>query len=133
MSAKQPRKVLVRPGFTTGRDKCKVGALVERILKESKQDLLVTSDDTPLKLLESELNSGKDVIQVNHLCIESDYLPEEGCINVRVYDYLQDGKCVLDIKYNDKFSLFLRGCYNLARSLQQYFEAGPKNLEKVLE
>ncbi|MCS6893102.1 MAG: hypothetical protein NZO16_00805 [Deltaproteobacteria bacterium] len=124
------KKIRLRKGVTTGRDLCKVGNIVKNIVKD---DFHLSPEETPLATLENGLNQNKDEIDLPYLCLESEHLQERGVVAVRVYDYLRNGDCIVDIKYKDRIDSFLRGCHNLAEALRKYFEESQKQLQEQLK
>lgn len=123
------KKVRIRRGLTTGLDQCKVGAILNNILSD---DFLISSENDPLDILQKGLEENKEEIDLPHLCLESKHNKGAGVVSVRVFDYLRDGNCIIDIKYSDKIDGFLRGCYNLAEALKRYFEESEKQLNEII-
>ncbi|MCS6894335.1 MAG: hypothetical protein N2654_03350 [Deltaproteobacteria bacterium] len=123
------KRIKLSKGFTTGRDKCRVGA----VLNDLSKDLLLDPAETPLEALEKGLSSEGDHLEIPYLCLESDHLKEKGVVSVKVYDYLRGGDCILDINYKDKIDSFLKGCQNLANAILDYFEKSQAQLEEVVQ
>lgn len=125
------KKIRLRKGLTIGRDLLKVGAIVNEL---TKHEFLLDPSETPLQALEKGLSENKPELDLPYLCLESEHRKDKGLVHVRVYDYIRNGDCVIDVKYADKIDSFLKGCHNLALALREYVESSHatvlENLEK---
>lgn len=88
---------------------------------------------TPRDFIESQLGSDAPEIQVLGLCVESGKNNQGTALNVRVYDYLTEGKCLIDINFPMTHEEFLKGCGNLARKLKAYLHENRNRYEKIVE
>ncbi len=123
------KRIRLRNGFTVGRDLCRVGYVINGL---NDADFYVSPESNPLEVLKKGLEQNKDEIELPYLCLESEHLKERGIVEVRVYDYLKEGECILNIKFNDRIDGFLRGCYNLATALKNYLKESERELESKL-
>lgn len=122
-------------GIAARSDELRAGAIISDTLSENDGfELRVDKKSkTPLESLQKHIEKGSSEIDVYSLCVESSKTRAGNALNVKVFDYLKDGECVVDMNYPVTHEAFLKGCTNLARKLQVYLQENePKYKEMLL-
>lgn len=132
MSSK--KKLRYVHGIASRADELRAGAIISDTLAESDGfELRVDKrSKTPLESLQKNIETGANEIDVYSLCVESSKTRAGNALNVKVFDYLKDGECVVDMNYPVTHEAFLKGCTNLARKLQVYLQENEPKYKEIL-
>lgn len=127
---KKPLKYV--DGLAAKRDELAASLLIADALNDFPLVVSRTSA-TPQEYVKSQVDSDTPEIQVLGLCVESSKNNQGTALNVRVYDYLTDGKCLIDINFPTTHEEFLKGCGNLARKLKAYLRENRSRYEVIVK
>lgn len=123
-------------GASSGKDTLKAAPLIASHLSEH-EGMEIRVDPRTVDPLESfKAQSGSSLnqkIEIHALSVESSNVNGGKALNVRVYDYLKGGDCVVNMNYPTTHEAFLKGCRNLARTLAQHLRDSEQEHRSVIE
>jgi len=123
-------------GASTGKDSLKAAPLIASHLSEI-EGIEIKVDPRTANPLDSfkvqDANSHSNKIEIHALCVESSNINGGKALNVKVYDYLQGGDCVVNMNYPTTHEAFLKGCRNLARTIAKHLRDSEETYRLTIE